>query len=84
VVVTEHPQGSADHVFLDACRESLSQQYQSAQHIFYPLKINEKRKKLNVGNLFQDIWVFSIDNETVKKSLQNNIQHLKIRKYYIK
>jgi hypothetical protein len=33
--------GSADCVFLNACRVSLSQQYQMVQHSLYPLKRNE-------------------------------------------
>jgi hypothetical protein len=44
VVVTQHPLGSAGCVFLDACRVSLSQQYHRVQHIYHPLKRNEKKQ----------------------------------------
>jgi hypothetical protein len=81
VAVTPHPPGSADCDFLDACRVSLSQQYHRVQHNFYPLKRNENKKKLNVKDLFQNVWIFSFDNENPKKIFQNNIQHLKISKY---
>jgi hypothetical protein len=42
--------------------------------------------KLNVGNLFQNIWILSLslDKQNVIYSFQKHIQHLKIRKYYIK
>jgi hypothetical protein len=46
VVVTQHPPGSADRVFLDACRVSLSQQYHRVQHSLHPLKRNEKENKI--------------------------------------
>jgi hypothetical protein len=35
-------------------------------------------------NNLQNISTISLDNESVINNLQNNIQHLKIRKYYIK
>jgi hypothetical protein len=46
VVVTQHPPGSADRVFLDACRVSLSQQYQRVHHSLHPLKRDEKENKI--------------------------------------
>jgi hypothetical protein len=39
--------------------------------------------KLNLKNLFQNIWMLSLDNQSMNKSLQKDIQHLKIKKYYI-
>jgi hypothetical protein len=46
MAVTQHPPGSADRVFLDACRVSLSQQYhRGVQHNFYPLNRNENKNK---------------------------------------
>jgi hypothetical protein len=52
VVVTQHPPGSADRVFLDACRVSLSQQYQRVQYNYYPLKRNEKENKIKCSEPF--------------------------------
>jgi hypothetical protein len=46
VAVTQHPPGSVDGVFLDACRVSLSQQYHRVQYSVYPLKRNEKEDKI--------------------------------------
>jgi hypothetical protein len=42
----------------------------------------KKKIRLNEQNLFQNIWILSLDKQTVTNSFQNNIQHLKIRKYY--
>jgi hypothetical protein len=33
VAITQHPPGSADRVFPNACRVSLSQQYHRVQHL---------------------------------------------------
>jgi hypothetical protein len=41
VVVTQHLQGSANRVFLDACRVCLSQQYHGVQHNGYLLNKKE-------------------------------------------
>jgi hypothetical protein len=85
VVVTQHPPGR-DHVFLNACQVSLSRQYHKVQHIYHRLKRNKKENKikLNVGNLSKKILMRSLDIENKTENLQNNIQHLKIKKYYIK
>jgi hypothetical protein len=52
VAVTQHPPGNADRVFLDACRVSLSQQYQKVQHILYPLIRNENKNKIKYKEPF--------------------------------
>jgi hypothetical protein len=52
VAVTQHPQGSADCVFLDACRVSSSQQYHRVHYIFYPLEWNENKDKIKYKELF--------------------------------
>jgi hypothetical protein len=45
VVVIQHLQGSADSVFLDACRVCLSQQYNGVQHNLHLLNQKYKKKK---------------------------------------
>jgi hypothetical protein len=45
VVITHHQPGSADHVFLHACRVSLSQQYHRVHHSVHHLKRNKKKTK---------------------------------------
>jgi hypothetical protein len=54
VEVTQHPPGSADRVFLDACRVSLSQQYQKVLYIYLPLNLkrNEKENEIKGRILF--------------------------------
>jgi hypothetical protein len=52
VAVTQHPPGSADCVFLDACQVSLSQQYHTVQHNIYLLKRNENKNKFKCKELF--------------------------------
>jgi hypothetical protein len=49
VVVTQYPPGSADHVFLGACRVSLSQQH---YRVYHPLKRNEKENKIKYRKHF--------------------------------
>jgi hypothetical protein len=85
VAVTQNPPGSADRVFLDACPVSLSQQYHKLQHNIHPLiKRNENKNKIKYKELFPKYLDHFFDKQNVNISLQNNIQHLKIRKYYIK
>jgi hypothetical protein len=72
VVLTQHSPESADHVFLNACRVSMSQQYQWVHH--------KKNIHLLEGNLLEDIWIASFENEGMKHS-QDKFQHLKIKKY---
>jgi hypothetical protein len=52
VAVTQHPPGSADHVFLHACRVSLSQHYHKVQYNLYPLKRNENENKIKCKEPF--------------------------------
>jgi hypothetical protein len=80
-IQTQHPPGSADRVSLDACRVSLSRRYHRVHHNIHPLRRNEKKI---IKNLFQYIWMLSVDKQNMKDHLQNNIQHLKISKYYMK
>jgi hypothetical protein len=52
MAVIQYPPGSADRVFLDACRVSLSQQCHRVQHNVYPLKRNEKENKIKCKEPF--------------------------------
>jgi hypothetical protein len=47
-----NPPGSADRVFLDACRVFLSQQYHRVQHNLCPLKRNENKKRIKCKEPF--------------------------------
>jgi hypothetical protein len=62
--VTQHPPGSADRVFLDACGVSLSQQYHKVHHNLYPLKRNENKNKIKYKETSSKI--FGIFSFTIK------------------
>jgi hypothetical protein len=67
VAVTQHPLGSADRVFLDACRVCLSQQYHRVQHNLYLLKRNKKEDKIKCRKPFpKDLDCFPLQLNTAK------------------